>query len=192
MSEITIRAANKSDAALIAELFLISSDGLADYIWSQVAEPGESALDAGTRRYARPGVAFSYENCLLAEVNGRPVGMAHSFPMDVDPDEAPTEDPILRPYYELEDDGSLYLSGLAVVDDVRGRGIGTTLLRAVEAKAKETARARVSLICFEMNAGAMRLYDRFGYREIDRRALVPHPCLHYQSGDALLLVKDVA
>lgn len=45
MSEVTIRAARREDSRAIAELFLISSDGLAAYIWSKVAEPGETTLD---------------------------------------------------------------------------------------------------------------------------------------------------
>jgi hypothetical protein len=85
MTEISIRSAGREDSATIAELFLISSDGLAEYIWSKVAEPGESPLQAGARRYARVGVAFSFQNCVLAEIGGTIAGIAHSFPMDADP-----------------------------------------------------------------------------------------------------------
>lgn len=191
MAGFEIRPATVDDATLIASLFLISSDGLAEYIWSRVSEPGETILEAGTRRYARTGVAFSYENCDIAELDGQAIGMAHSFPMDVDPDEPLTDDPILRPYSELEDDGSLYLSGLAVVDGMRGQGVGSALMDAVHERARKIGRARVSLICFEANERAMKFYDRLGYREIDRHALVPHPSLHYSSGDAVLLVKDI-
>lgn len=191
MPNIKIRTAERADAQRIAELFLISSDGLAAYIWSQVAEPCETVLETGTRRYARVGVAFSYENCLIAEVDGVPVAMAHSFPMDVDPAEPLTDDPILRPYAELEDDGSLYLSGFAVDPSHQGCGIGRALMAATEQRARQMGRPRVSLICFEANAPAMTLYDRLRYREVDRRALVPHPSLKYQAGDAVLLVKDL-
>jgi hypothetical protein len=37
----------------------------------------------------------------------------------------------------------------------------------------------------------MRFYDRLGYREKDRRPIVPHPTLHYADGDAILLVREV-
>ena len=50
---------------------------------------------------------------------------------------------------------------------------------------------QVSLICFERNEGAMQLYRRLGFREIDRRAIVPHPSLHYRDGDALLMAHEV-
>ena len=76
---INIRKAVKEDSTDIARLFLISSDGLAEYIWSKVAEPGEMVIEAGARRYARDGVAFSQTNCLIAAQEGATVGMAHSF-----------------------------------------------------------------------------------------------------------------
>lgn len=186
-----IRPAVKQDSADIARLFLISSDGLAEYIWSHVTEPGETVAEAGARRYAREGVAFSYENCLIAEADGETVGMVHAYPMEEDPGAEPDGDPVLRPYGELEDYGSLYISGLAVVEGRRNAGVGQALMRAVNERARDLALPRLSLICFERNAGAMRLYRRLGFREIARRPIVPHPCLHYADGDAVLLAREV-
>ena len=51
--DICFRPADIADSRTIAELFRHSSGGVADYIWQQVAEPGESLLDVGERRYAR-------------------------------------------------------------------------------------------------------------------------------------------
>lgn len=191
MTDITLRPALPDDSATIAELFLISSDGLAEYIWSQIAEPGERLRDVGARRYARDGVAFSYQNCLMAERGGTIAGMLHAFPMEQDPDADPESDPVLRPYSQLEDYGSLYISSVAVFDRFRGQGIGSRLLAAAGERAKAIGLPRLSLICFEGNVGAMRLYQRLGYAEIDRRAIVPHPTLHYSDGDAVLLACPV-
>lgn len=187
---IKFRKAVKEDSADIARLFLISSDGLAEYIWSKVAEPGETVIEAGTRRYAREGVAFSYENCLIAEQDGATVGMAHSFEMEEDPNAEPETDPVLKPYSELEDYGSLYLSGVAVNEQCRNAGIGMALMEAVNQRARDLSLPRVSLICFERNEGAMRLYKRLGFRELDRRAVVPHSTLHYQDGNAVLFARE--
>lgn len=191
MPTITLRAAQKSDAPAIAELFLLSSDGLASYIWSRLATPGETLAAVGARRYAREGVAFSYENCLVAVEDDAVVGMAHSFPMERDEPSGEESDPVLRPYAELEDYGSLYLSGVALFPDHRGRGIGKRMMAATEARARALGLPRISLICFERNEAALRLYRRLGYREIARRPLVPHPSLHYADGDALLLARPV-
>jgi ribosomal protein S18 acetylase RimI-like enzyme len=191
MPETEIRLARKSESPTIAELFLISSDGLAAYIWSRLAEPGEALAAVGARRYARDGVAFSYRNCLVAAEGEAILGMAHSFPMERDENAAPETDPVLRPYSELEDYGSLYLSGLALLPTARGRGLGRRLMAGTEARAATLGLPRVSLICFERNEGAMRFYRRLGYRELDRRPVVPHPSLHYADGDAVLLAREL-
>lgn len=186
-----IRPARKDDAAAIARLFLVSSDGLAAYIWSRLAAPGEAFEAVGTRRYARTGTAFSFENCLLATVDDEIAGMVHAFTMpERGPDET-EDDPVLAPYAELEDPGSLYIAGLAVFDAFRRQGIGRALMACAERLAAETGHACVSLICFEGNRAAMRLYARLGYREVARRPIVPHPSLHYGRGDAVLLVRDL-
>lgn len=186
-----IRPARPDDAAAIARLFLISSDGLAAYIWGLLAEPGEALEAVGRRRYARSGVPFSYENALVAEQDGVVIGMAHAYPIGVS--DAPTEepDPVLRPYAELEEPGSLYLAGLAVEGPYRGLGIGSALMDATEARAAALGLDRVSTICFAMNTGAYRFYARRGYVAKDRRALVSHPTLRYASGDAVLLVRTL-
>ncbi len=153
---VNIRPAVKGDSADIARLFLISSDGLAEYIWSHGTEPGETVAEAGARRYAREGVAFSHENCLMAEMDGETVGMAHAYPMQEDPGGPAESDPVLKPYGELEDYGSLYLSGVAVFEPHRDAGVGRALIEAVNRRARDLSLPRISLICFERNAGAMQ------------------------------------
>ncbi len=187
----TIRPAVREDSAAIARYFLISSDGLADYIWSRIEMPGHSAAQVGAARYARQGVAFSYENCQVVERDGAVVGMMHCFPIEVSGETEEETDPVLRPYAELEDPGSLYISGLAIDPALRGQGLGTMLLQMAEAWAQTLGLPRLSLICFERNADALRLYERQGYRATLRRPLVPHPSLHYRDGDAILMVKTL-
>lgn len=186
-----VRAACREDAAEIATLFLISSDGLAAYIWGRLAAPGQSLADVGAARYARTGTAFSFENCLLATMDGAVVGMAHAFPMPARAADESEDDPVLAPYAMLEDAGSLYLSGLAVHGQHRSRGTGGQLMDRVEALANAMGCPRVSLICFERNEGAMRFYRRRGYRETARRPLVQHPTLRYADGDAVLLARQI-
>lgn len=189
--DMLIRPATVADCADIARLFLISSDGLAAYIWGRMDMPGLSLEEIGRRRYAREGVAFSYQNCDIAEAGGAVIGMLHAYPMERPATPETEEDPVLRPYSELEDYGSLYISGVAVYPGHRGKGVGTRLLDAAAARARDLALPRLSLICFERNARAMALYRRFGYAEIDRRALVPHPTLKYRDGAAVLLSRPL-
>jgi len=185
-----IRWGKLGDAADIARLFLISSDGLAAYIWARHAQNGEPVEEVGAARYARSGTAFSYENCILATQGGETVGMIHAFEMPEPDAEEPESDPVLAPYAALEDPGSLYISGLAVRPDFRSHGIGGLLLDCIEALALMRALPRLSLICFEQNVLARDFYIR-GYTVADRRPLVPHPSLHYTEGDALSMVRPV-
>ena len=47
---VSFRPAVRADAREIARLFQISSEGCADYIWSQMAQPGQQLLDVGEMR----------------------------------------------------------------------------------------------------------------------------------------------
>lgn len=189
-TDFSIRDAAREDAREIAKLYLIASDGLAEYIWRQIDMPGLSPEEIGAHRYAREDVPFSYQRCMMAERDGRILGMLNGFEMP-ESDGQIEEDPVLQPYAELEDAGSYYISGIALYPDHRGQGIGSALLKAAHERARNLNLPRASLICFERNQGALRLYQRFGYEEQDRRPLVPHPTLHYTDGDAILMVRSV-
>ena len=186
----TLRDATREDAGEIAKLFLIASYGLAEYLWSRVDAPGQSLAEIGAGRFAREDHPSSYENCIVAERGGIVVGMMHGFEMP-EGDGSVTEDPVLRPYAELDDAGSYRVSGVALFPDHRNQGIGTALLEAAHERATSLRLPRASLICFEMNEDAMRLYKRIGYQEFARRPLVPHPMLHYKEGDAVLLGRAI-
>jgi len=191
-STFMIRPARREDSRRIAELFRISSDGVADYIWSQAAAPGEDALEVGARRYARSGVAFSFENCIVLDVEGKIGGMLHAYVM---PPRAPNfevseVDPVLAPYARLEIPGSYYISGVAIEPSLRGRGMGRVLLSHAYRRAAELGCRSVSLIVFDANVRARTLYEREGFQVVDRDRIVPHPAVHYE-GDALLMEKVV-
>jgi ribosomal protein S18 acetylase RimI-like enzyme len=195
MRETTFRPAYKHESRVIAELYRISSDGVADYIWTGLRQSGEDLLDVGARRYARENTDFSYQNVTLALVGDECAGMMAAYRMG--PAERPGDefdfevDPVLLPYHRLEQPNSFYISGMALFPRFRGRGIGTRLLELAAAKARDRGLRQLSLIVFEQNAGAKRLYDRFGFYETMRAPVVPHPLLHY-GGDALLMVKAVS
>ena len=186
-SAVSFRPARRQDCRTIARLFQISSEGVADYVWSRYDCPGLSLLEIGAQRYTREDTAFSYQNCLLAVRDGRTVGLVHAFAMPES--EGEESDPVLRPYSELALPGSFTVSSLAVFPEHRGQGIGRELLAAAHRKAAVRGHPSVSLICFEGNRDAMRLYERLGYRPVARRAVVPHPLIE-REGDAVLMARD--
>lgn len=52
-SPVIFRPAIKADCGVIAQLYQISSDGVADYTWSNIAAADEDILDVGRRRHER-------------------------------------------------------------------------------------------------------------------------------------------
>lgn len=187
---LTLRPANGRDSRTIAELYQMAAGGVADYIWQDLAEDGESILDAGARRFAREGESVSFENCTMAEAAGEVAGMIHTYgvgELDPVPDDM---DPVLLPYCELEEPHSLYIMGIACRPEFRGRGIGTRLMARAEQHARNLGLGSLSLIAFEENTGSVRLYERLGFTTTARRAIVPHELIKY-GGDALLMVAPV-
>jgi ribosomal protein S18 acetylase RimI-like enzyme len=125
----------------------------------------------------------------MVELQGSVVAMLVAFPMEIDAEFEET-DPVLVPYSVLEEDQSYYICGMAVDDGHRGQGIGTGLLDEAERTGRQLGLEKLSLIVFEQNIGARRLYERHGYAEWRRHPVVPHPLIHY-TGDALLMVKNL-
>lgn len=192
-NDVVFRPASKTDAPVIAELFRISSEGVADYLWTKLSDEAggaKSPIEVGAERYAQEGVDFSYQNCDIAEIEGEPVGMLHAYPMRKKKSGAGgTSDPVLQPFSELEEPNSLYISGLALFPKYRGSGIGTRLLDFSYKRARMEGMKKLSLICFAENEGAFRLYEREGFAERTRRPVPSHPLLHH-GGDAVLMVRE--
>lgn len=185
--------ATSEDSRKIAELFRISSDGVVDYVWSTLAPeyPGLAPIEIGTLRYAREEGNFSYKNCVVAELEGAVIGQLCTYPVESGPEETyePT-DPVLEPYEGLEIPGTLYISSLAVFDEFRGRGLGTKMLSIAREQAQERSFDALSLLVFERNTGAVKLYQREGFREVGRAPVVAHALIHH-TGDVLLMAAEV-
>ncbi len=186
------RPACPHDARAIAELFAIAGQGIVDYLWSLQACEGQIPLAVGIERAGRDGAAFSYRNAILAEREGHPVGLllGYLLPQPNPEDVAAVEElpPVLRPFVALEHRaaGTFFINGLAVRQEHRGNGIGSKLLYKSRQRALESGTARISVELFAQNEDALRLYQRHGFRILDRRPVVPHPC-HRFSGELLLL-----
>jgi ribosomal protein S18 acetylase RimI-like enzyme len=190
-SAVTFRPATREDSHKIAELFRIASGGVAEYIWSTLVPeyPGLTPLEIGARRYVREEGAFSYKNCTVAELGGEVIGMLHAFPMEnrLEQKEADEPlDPILEPYARLEVPGSYYVSAMAVFTEHRGKGLGTQMLKIAEDEARESGYRKVSLLVFEQNEEAIKLYERNGFEAVDRAPVVPHESIRY-TGEVLLM-----
>lgn len=61
------------------------------------------------------------------------------------------------------------LANIAVRPELRGRGLGARLLEQVVAVSRRRGVAKLYLEVRDSNDGAIRLYERFGFREVGRR-----------------------
>lgn len=188
------RPASADDSRFIAGMIDISSDGVALIEWTEDSQnaAGRTALDIGAEMYASKEGDYSYRNCWIAEVSGQHAGMLLGFPMAArKPDDivAPPFDgsDVFAPYKYLEAPETWYICGVAVLPEYRGHGIGSQLMAIAGQQAREHDYDRLSLVVFEQNTTALRLYQRLGYEVIDRAPVVPHPLIRC-SGDALLMV----
>ncbi len=83
---------------------------------------------------------------LIAEVDGRPVGLVHYV--------------FHRHGWKIEN--TCYLQDLYADPDVRGRGVGRALIEAVYAAADAEGAPSVYWLTQDFNADARKLYDRIG------------------------------
>lgn len=193
--EYKIRPACFEDARAIARLIDIAGEGIPNLIWSNMAEPGQSALDVGQANACCDVGGLSYRNALVAEAEGSVVGMILGYIVE-QPDEEISEDPaklpdLARPIVALEAQsvGTFYIDALAVLPAWRGCGVGSRLLVAAELRARNLGVANMSIQNFVHNRDTVKLYSRAGYKFSAQSAALSPRCQHYFTGDVELLFK---
>lgn len=188
------RTATAADADAMAELVNIAGDGMPQHLWAKSARPGQSAWDVGRER-ARLGLGgFAFQNTIVADVDGRVAACLFGCPLAESP--PPPDGPLpgmLAPLVDLQRlvADSWYINILATFPAFRGRGLATSLLSMAETRARRARCPRLSLILSNANAGARRLYERCGFVEVGRRAIVTDGWEH-SGTEWALLAKSIA
>ncbi|HEY8565107.1 MAG TPA: GNAT family N-acetyltransferase [Beijerinckiaceae bacterium] len=111
--------------------------------------PSDEAARAMVERCLREREGTRF---LLARQGGMPVGIACFT--------------IVRPGHQLG--GVLFLKDLFVVTSARGGGIGRALLAGLANHARDHGTTRIDLTTEPGNAGARKLYERLGARQIEK------------------------
>ena len=141
---------------------------------------GRRVADIVAAAYIQPDNDYSYQNVILAEHDKVIVGMASSFTarqrrsFSDQPLKRAAGSPHVRMsvvttlcapllrILETLDEGDLYLQAIAVDRELRGAGVGSTLIDSVEERAAASGSARLTLDVSARNKGARRLYERRG------------------------------
>jgi ribosomal protein S18 acetylase RimI-like enzyme len=187
MTDFSVRPATAADARKIAELISIASEGLSVYVWSKHASAMDNLFEVGRKRYQLEDAEIGFRNATIVCIGTEVAGMLLAFPTQSD-DEHVETDPVLAPFSELSEPDSYYICSLAMFPEYRGAGVGSHLLAEAENRCRNIGLHKISLIVFESNIGAKRLYERAGFVETNRATTVPHPLIRV-SGDALLMVR---
>ncbi len=172
----SFRAATREDAPPLTDLVDMAGEGLPMYLWANMAKPGESPGDVGLQRAQRETGGFSYRNATLREVEGEVVASLIGYALPESPEPADYDDmpAMFVPLQQLEDmvPGTWYVNVLASYPEHRGKGYGSELLAIADQLAEHSKCKGLSIIVSDANAGARRLYERSGYREMATRPMV--------------------
>ena len=79
---------------------------------------------------------------------------------------------------------------MAVDPAHRGKGIGGLLLAYAESLARSSGNTQLSLIVFDQNLGARRLYERFGFHAVAQRPIIKEDWV-CESSHSVLMVKSL-
>ncbi len=169
------RWATVDDASPMTELVNFAGEGMPFYLWTQIAEDGQSPWDIGRERARRESGGFSYRNTVVREDNGKVAACLIGYPLPDEPEPVDYGElpPMFRPLQELEDlaPKTWYVNVLATFPEHRGKGYGGQLLAIADELARDTGREGLSIIVSDANTGARRLYERSSYQEIATRPM---------------------
>ena len=177
---ITIRQGRKEDAAFIAKgvAMAIGEESIRFYC-------GEEYLSVLAHIASMEVSQYSYRNALIAEADGDRVGVALSYDGNrLAALRAPTLHYIFEAtgtHHRIPDEtgpGELYLDTLAVLPEVRGKGIGGKLIEAVKERAKAMDLPATGLLVDFDNHPAQKLYAAHGFRPNGTQDFLGHPMHH--------------
>ena len=179
-SQLLIRPARPEDVKLAVAVLRSSMDGLADYLYS--GDPQRSVDEYIGAMYQLGGHRFSWDISFVGEAEGQSVGFLLSYPgqwisrlqmalLSKLPSlygwrgAARVLGRLLPLANALETEADeYYISNIGVLPEFQGRSYGTQLMAFAETKAREAGLSKCSLSVDEHNEGALRLYERLGYK----------------------------
>lgn len=166
-----IRKARPSDDAHVVPLLYAAMGDIAHTLTGT----GDKADALAIMRafFRREGNRLSFENALVDEIDGIPVGFALFYHGSRT---AELDAPFVSRLTELRDpqsvaiakeaqDDEFYLDSMAVAPPYQGRGIAKALMAAFEAESARRGHDRVALLVGRDNSRARALYEAQGYQK---------------------------
>ena len=108
------------------------------------------------------------EESFIAQLKNKPIGCMFLLESD--------------PYFwpEIEDDSSLFLHKLAVLRELKGKGIGNQMLEWASQYAKRQGKSWLRLDCDGGRPKLREIYESFGFSLVDRKPLDEFDSARYE------------
>ncbi|MDG4658407.1 GNAT family N-acetyltransferase [Ectobacillus antri] len=166
-----IRNATITDQAEVAVLLYNALHEIAEKLTG--GNTYEEVLTGLRYWFSQPGNRLSYENCLIAEQDGHPVGVIVLYHGS---EASRLDEPIVTYLRKLHGDASIilekeagddeyYIDTLSVHPDYSGRGIGSTLMRKAEEQCLMLGYHKIAILADLSNTRALSLYRYRGYTQ---------------------------
>ncbi|MCM0598814.1 GNAT family N-acetyltransferase [Periweissella fabalis] len=174
-----IREAHSSDQSLVSNLILTIINQME--LKELVNFTDNDKINLITQAYNLERL-LDYTDILLAEIDGKIVGMSYSYPADV---EMQTRADILKstqgidlhPNQEAWPE-EWYLEMLSVNPNYRGHGIGKALIEATIESARLNDFEKISLNVDNSNPRAEKLYSKQGFSTVSQIMIGEHAYKH--------------
>jgi len=178
-TEITnnIRAARPDDFKQVAPLIVQAMEDLA-CTFANTNDP-QKALPLFEHFFQQKENQYSFENTLVFEKNGEIAGSITTYNGALLPFYRDAFLKYISVNYNVKDlvienetiNGELYIDTLSVYPRFQGKGIGSKLLLAIKAKAKEEGHKKIGLLVDFKNPAAKKLYSSLGFESVGKKQL---------------------
>src|SRR5690606_8691288 len=172
-----IREANPKDYKQVALLIVQAMEDLA-CTFANTEKP-EKSIPLFEYFFQQKENQYSYENTLVFEENNEIAGSITAYDGALLPKYREQFLEYIASQYNVKDliienetiKGELYIDTLSVYPKFQGKGIGSKLLLAIKAKAKEEGHKKLGLLVDIKNPSAKKLYSALGFESVGKKKL---------------------
>ncbi|WP_147301109.1 hypothetical protein [Aestuariispira insulae] len=166
-----LRRATEKDAAYLAQAFIDFGDGITESLWQDNWWVSTECLPFYTRLFASGGGFINHKNCIIAEENGRPVGMFMVGAVE-QPTDISREHPFFQALYKLIVPDEVYVLGFYGNGTPPNELLAFLMLRTAEEVAVKKGRNGLNFLLSNRHDWLRDFLIHHGYQATDH---VPLP-----------------
>ncbi|BDR58090.1 GNAT family N-acetyltransferase [Xylocopilactobacillus apicola] len=181
-----IRVATKKDLKRLIQLEMSIIDDMQTQLYRELGpERSEQLIFEASLR--DPNGRYHHSRAIVAEEDGQIIGIAYGFPAEDETSVNLELDRLTEEKFKIKEKffpnsevygDEWYLDSLVVDEHFRNRGVGTALLASSSEMAKKAGKKVIGLNVDDSNPKAKELYERVGFKEVNRVKIGPHNYTH--------------